>query len=209
MLSWTPEQDLDGEDDSNSEDNFNARCNAEDVDLAGEDYEISRVPPINCSGAVVTTRFAMRTGHVFSLSLPRDNRLQNTNTKQEFTRQQHKATVVQTTNNTTTTTTSMDQSDNWFFSRSAPNSLNNGPTSLEHHNLHHNESGRVMYLPPAPSTKRGVSVERQREQQDVRRHRSQQRDPIGTTIKQTRSCENLSIRPNQPQNLQVSKILPT
>ncbi|KAJ3639536.1 hypothetical protein Zmor_002891 [Zophobas morio] len=134
--------------------------------------------------------------HVFSLSLPRDNHLSaymsdksNLSNKKDLMQ----ANVCQ------------DQSDNWFLSKSAPNSLNNGFNSLELKNSSKSEekdqllvpnsksAGRLMYLPEFDNT------------QDHRHARSKTKDDIRERSKSadrsrsnhklsafSKSCENIN-----------------
>lgn len=137
---------------------------------------------------------------MFSMSLPRDNHLP-AYADHKPTEQQQSAVIAANPAAATVQTpsacpsqsagdrTTHEQSDNWFLSRSAPNSLNNGAASLEH------EGGRLMYLPPW------------RDQPRERGHRHRQRKSINhqqqqQQLKQARSCENLAATATRPQDLQ-------
>lgn len=165
VISWTPQQDLEGEDDSISEEDLNNNTN---------------------NKSTIGAKFTLRAGNVFSLSLPRENQL--------AMYMEEKARLASSTRTSTTQNQSKqptashvvtEQNDNWFLSRSAPNSLNNGPTSLEH------EQGRFMYLPPWREQRSRPVNSKQYQSQ----HQQLQ-------LKHAKSCENLATAPSRPQNLQ-------
>lgn len=118
-------------------------------------------------------------------------------------------------------TTTQEQSDNWFFSRSAPNSLNNGFNSLELRRSQKSDdqeksnlvpinsqanSGRLMYLPNLDYTKN-----QRQSRADVRNNfnRSKSADRLNVNPKLSlfsKSCENISAvdvkSSSEPEDLQ-------
>lgn len=157
--SWTPQQDLEGEDDISSDEDPNNNTN-----------EKSSMP----------TKFSVRT-HVFSLSLPRDNQLaaymeekaRLASPPSYINLQRLKRSMSGVLGNLAgraKDTSPPVQSDNWFLSRSAPNSLGAGPTSLEAGpevdvTATAAAASRVMYLPDERSTP--MRLERAESREDV------------------------------------------
>lgn len=117
-----------------------------------------------------------------------------------------------------------EQSENWFLSKSAPNSLNNGFNSLDlkSHHSYSKESdlgianasknmSRIMYLPELerPYIKKQNSHTRQARSlnRDSYRERSRSADRVSQSYhgKMAKSCENISAQfqpPLEPANLQ-------
>lgn len=169
--------------------------------------------------------------HVFSLSLPRDNQLAsyasdnysptysglqklkrsvsgvfgNLSTRKELAQQQ--SNVLQ------------DQGDNWFLSKSAPNSLNNGLNSLEVKHSQKSDdtdrqlltnssvkqnSGRVMYLPELNYEQNQARAKSKHET----RVRSKSAERSNNNYKlsvYSKSCENIVAEvasTQEPKNLQ-------
>lgn len=183
-MSWTPQQDLG--DDSSTE------------GAASDTYRH------------VTTKFPSK-AHVFSLSLPRENHLEtymgDKVSLQTYTGlQKLKRSVSGVLNNLSNKRDNpqggpnQNQSDNWFLSRSAPNSLNNGFSSLELPPSHKSDypenscslvptaqkqkHGRLMYLPVS----------------DNKSHNT----PATCKISASRSCENICEMktPSEPEDMQ-------
>lgn len=175
--SWTPQQDLEGEDDTSSEED----------------------PNNNNSKSAMPTKFSGRS-HVFSLSLPRDNHLA------AYMEEKARLAAPTTCTNLQRLKRSVSgvlgglaggrgvgaaapgaraepaQSDNWFLSRSAPNSLSAGPTSLEAGpeldvSATAAAASRVMYLPGATAEAK-VSEERA---QSVRTDHAESREDAAST----------------------------
>lgn len=195
-ISWTPQQDL--EDDSSLEEGLNH--------------------------SLENPREYQKKPHVFSLSLPRDNHLAaymvEKNINSSTSLQKLKRSVSGVLNNLsqnkkgyTHSPLNQDQNENWFLSKSAPNSLSNVPNSLESKVSQKEDtqntvpnSGRVMYLPEfdAGSDHR----HRSRTKNDVKeRSKSADRSRSNTKLSVfSKSCENISAeldKSNQrPENLQ-------
>ncbi|CAH0561821.1 unnamed protein product [Brassicogethes aeneus] len=185
-ISWTPQQDL--EDDSSLEEGV-----------------------IN---SLENTREYQKKPHVFSLSLPRDNHLASylveNNTQSTTHLQKLKRSVSGVLNNLSQTkkpsSINQDQNENWFLSKSAPNSLNNVPNSLELKTTQKEDVsqslGRVMYLPDLDSN---PERNRSRAKEDMReRSRSAERSRANNQLSVfSKSCENISKESNvRPENLQ-------
>lgn len=187
-ISWTPQQDLG--DDSSMEEGLN-----------NENYKSRQ------------TKYTNKP-HVFSLSLPRDNHLSSYMSDKTYTGLQKLkrsvSGVLGTLGNTKKdmmqpTNLSQDQSDNWFLSKSAPNSLNNGFNSLEMKNSNKSEekeqslvpnsrsSGRLMYLPEFDNNQDHRHT-RPKTKEDLR-ERSKSADRSKTNHKLSvfsKSCENIN-----------------
>lgn len=170
---WTPQQDL------------------------GDESSVEEGP---ASDADVGDKFAAKP-HVFSLSLPRENLLSS-----YISDKLHSYTSLQKLKQTASTPPPkkeppQKQSENWFLSRSAPNSVNTGFSSLELQRPQKSEevqptmvpkkSGRVMYL---PEFKSGSS-----------KTRSRSNDNHFKAIFQSKSCENISYSrrsTSEPEDMQ-------
>lgn len=209
-VSWTPQQDLG--DDSSIDENTQPVFNS------------------------ATPMFSPRP-HVFSLSLPRDNHLSSyldeKSTMQVYTGlQKLKRSVSGVLNNLGPvqpppkkdvfhSQTNQEQSDNWFLSKSAPNSLNNGFNSLELKSrkieedllIHQNNSqntGRVMYLPKLEEHSRSSSVGNRSSSHGRERERDRSKSAERSTAIQkmhllSKSCENISSEvksSSEPEDLQ-------
>lgn len=186
--SWTPQQDL------------------------GDDSSLEEGIDKIDANVVSPTKFASKP-HVFSLSLPRENHLSTyiaeRTSLQPFTSlQKLKKSVTGVLGHMSATGANkrdsipeqidlIDPSDNWFLSRSAPNSLNNGFNSLE---LRRSKvldidldaiprapqnPRRIMYLPQSPNTNVSSHI-----------------DPNHKRKYMSKSYENLSTDLGHPQDLQ-------
>ncbi|RZC42870.1 cactin-like, partial [Asbolus verrucosus] len=188
-ISWTPQQDLG--DDSSMEEGLNNENSS---------YKSRQTKYINKP-------------HVFSLSLPRDNHLSAyMSDKTAYSGLQKLKRSVSGVLGTLGNkkdfmqpNLSQDQSDNWFLSKSAPNSLNNGFNSLELKNSSKSDekdqllvpnsksSGRLMYLPEF-DTNQDHRHARSKVKDDLR-ERSKSADRSKTNHKLSvfsKSCENIN-----------------
>lgn len=213
-MPWTPQQDLG--DDSSIE----------------EGLTHSSVLVYNSS----TPRFSPRP-HIFSLSLPRDNHLTAYSAdksefpgstgldklKRSFSGVLHSIGSTNTTGKKDSYQSNVnpEQNNNWFLSKSAPNSLNNDFSSLKlkprknefqeeqvgNHTIPN--TGRLMYLPKLDEYSRD-SKERTRcyEGNSRSRHRSRSADRTRMAAKLSvfsKSCENISGEvksSSEPEDLQ-------
>lgn len=197
-ISWTPQQDLG--DDSSLEEGLN-------------DQSYKPNP---------RSKFTNKP-HVFSLSLPRDNQLSSymidKTTYSGLQRLKRSVSgVLGSLGNKKDylqPNLSQEQSNNWFLSKSAPNSLNNGFNSLEikaciseekeqYLTTNSKSSGRVMYLPefdtkqdhrnPLKSKTKNSIRERSKSVDRLTHHQQ-----LATLSK---SCENLNRSSSEPEDLQ-------
>lgn len=136
-MSWTPQQDL-----------------GDDSSLDGSNVDLD-------------VKFPTRP-HVFSLSLPRDNHLASYITGEKNYPPQVSYTSLQKLKRSVSGVLATlgkpeddlgeDTGENWFLSRSAPNSLNNGFNSLETRRQYKDDydgpkqTRRIMYLPQSTPT---------------------------------------------------------
>ncbi|XP_017785745.1 PREDICTED: uncharacterized protein LOC108568897 isoform X2 [Nicrophorus vespilloides] len=167
-ISWTPQQDLG--DDSSLEDGSNP-------DFPNH------------------VKFPTRP-HVFSLSLPRENHLaayinEKTSLQPYSSLQKLKRSmsgVLATLANKRDADLDLEQDENWFLSKSAPNSLNNGFNSLELRRQYRQSedpvqtnSRRIMYLPQStfdkPSRKKHLSKSYDNLSAESRTHPENLQDP--------------------------------
>ncbi|XP_060516187.1 uncharacterized protein LOC132695750 [Cylas formicarius] len=135
--SWTPQQDLE---------------------------EDSSLEELNLETPLKSRRLQLNRPHVFSLSLPRDNQLavymaDKTSYHQYTGLQKIKRSVSGVLNNLshkkdlTQSNANPEEGNNWFFSKSAPNSLEIRHNENEQSNFtsttagHKSSTSRVMYLP--------------------------------------------------------------
>lgn len=191
-MAWTPQQDL-GDDSSVDEtQNFGAR----------------------------TKRFASGP-HVFSLSLPREQHLESyfgdKTPFQHYTGlQRFKKSVSgvlgNLANKKDSEQSNSQNSNNWFLSKSAPNSLNNGFNSIETASPHKSDaqenlsslvpssnkqsSGRLMYLP---------ELENACQNRARVRSKSADRSRQANLSVFSKSCENISMEvksSSEPEDLQ-------
>lgn len=200
-ISWTPQQDLG--DDSSIEEGLH---NESSYKLREAKYE--------------------NKPHVFSLSLPRDNHLAAyMSDKAAFTSlQKLKRSVsgvlssLSNKKDIVEMNLSQDQSDNWFLSKSAPNSLNNGFSSLDLKSSVKSDekdillvsnskgSGRLMYLPKFDNVQ-DYRHARSRFKEDLR-ERSKSADRARSNYRLSvfsKSCENVNEETrssSEPEDLQ-------
>jgi hypothetical protein len=149
--------------------------------------------------------------HVFSLSLPRDNHLSaymSDNTA--YTGLQKLKRSVSGVLGTLGSKKDLmqpnqDQSDNWFLSKSAPNSLNNGFNSLEMKNSNKSEEKDQLLVPNSKSAGRLMYLPEFDNFQDHRHARSKTKDELRERSKSadrsksnrrlsvfSKSCENIN-----------------
>lgn len=206
-ISWTPQQDLGEEESSSDDDLFNRQSNR----MCRSATPVKFTPKPN----------------VFSLSLPRDNHLASYITSKYNSQpgglQKIKRSVSGVLGNLASKRDSFSfnrQSENWFLSKSAPNSLNNGFNSLEIQNSQKSEEtdqlitanntqnvSRVMYLPEFENlyTKHGQKKIDKGRIKDHYRNNKYSKETYNLTIR-SKSCENIStqeyLSSPEPENLQ-------
>lgn len=205
-VSWTPQQDL-GDDDSSLEEGLNL------------------AHPI----CITAPRFSPRP-HVFSLSLPRDNQIaifmgDKSNSQSSSGLQKIRRSVsgvlgtLGSKKDIFPLNTPQESSDNWFFSKSAPNSLNNGFNSLEFRRSQKSDeqdnlvpannqpnSGRLMYLPNLDYNKNQRQSRSEMRNNYKDRSKSADRSRGGNKFSLlSKSCENISAdvkSSSEPEDLQ-------
>lgn len=218
-VSWTPQQDL-GEDESSTDEETQNNRN-------------------RMHRSMTPVKFTPKP-NVFSLSLPRDNHLSsyisNKNNPQSYVGlQKLKRSVSGVLGNLANKRDSLqsnsfkDQSENWFLSKSAPNSLNNGFNSLEIQKSQKSEETelstnlvkarsntqnvtRIMYLPELDNLyiKKQNSQRRQEKvrSKELFRERSRSAERTRENYKMalmSKSCENISTQVQsspEPEDLQ-------